>query len=166
LALPRPLPKKYRDTLNRVLLSPGPRSAEHSGDQTKGIPMTLLKSKHLFLSVAAAAVVLGGCGGGNDATSAPSSSATKASANGGGAQTIDISDFKFVPKTLTVSAGSKITVKNSDSTAHTATADSGGAFNTGDIQPGASAAITLKAAGRVAYHCNIHPFMHGTIVVR
>jgi plastocyanin len=130
--------------------------------------MTRLQSKRSLVGILAAAIVLGGCGGGggNGGGSAPSSSASQPSASAGGAQTIDISNFKFAPATLTVRAGSKVTVKNSDTTAHTATADSGGAFNTGDIEPGASATITLKATGRVAYHCSIHPFMHGTIVVR
>jgi plastocyanin len=132
--------------------------------------MTRLQSKRSLTGIVAAAILLGGCGGGGDGgnggASAPSSSSSNASANGGGAKTIDINNFKFAPATLTVPAGSKVTVKNSDTTAHTATADSGGAFDTHDIGPGSSATITLKAAGRVAYHCSIHPFMHGTIVVR
>jgi plastocyanin len=131
--------------------------------------MTRLHPKRSVAGIVAAAIVLAGCGGGggggNDAGSGQSSSSSNASASGGG-KMIDISNFKFAPASLTVPAGSKVTVKNSDSTAHTATADSGGAFDTGEIQPGSSATVTLKAAGRVAYHCNIHPFMHGTIVAR
>jgi plastocyanin len=132
--------------------------------------MTRLRSKRPLtgIVVAAIAVVIGGCGGGDSggsgSSSAPSPSPSNGSASAGG-QTIDISNFKFAPATLTVRAGSKVTVKNSDTTAHTATADSGGAFDTSDIDPGSSATITLKSAGRVAYHCSIHPFMHGTIVV-
>jgi|tagenome__1003787_1003787.scaffolds.fasta_scaffold20559441_1 plastocyanin len=139
-------------------------------DQTKGNPMTRLQSKRSLAGVVAAAIVLGGCGGGggggNGGGSAPSSSPSNPPAKAGGGQTIDISNFKFAPATLTVRAGAKVTVKNSDTTAHTATADSGGAFDTGDIAPGSSATITLKSAGSVAYHCSIHSFMHGKIVVR
>ena len=129
--------------------------------------MTRLRSKRPLVGIAAAAIALGGCGGGGGGSStATSSSPAGASGGGGGTQTVDISNFKFAPATLTVSAGSKVTVKNSDTTAHTATADDGNTFDTNNIDPGASATITLKAAGRVPYHCNIHPFMHGTIVVR
>jgi plastocyanin len=129
--------------------------------------MTRLQAKRSLTGIVAAAVILGGCGGGDDGNaSEPAQSSSNASSNTGGAQTITISDFKFAPATLTARAGSKVTVKNSDSTAHTATADSGGAFDTGDIDPGSSATITLKTAGQVAYHCNIHPFMKGTIEVR
>jgi plastocyanin len=133
--------------------------------------MRRLQPKRSLVAIAAAAVALGGCGGGGDnggggSTTAAGSSSSGTSANAGGGKTIDISNFKFAPASLTVPAGSKVTVKNSDSTAHTATADSGNTFNTNDIDPGSSATITLKSAGRVPYHCNIHPFMHGTIVVR
>ena len=134
--------------------------------------MTRLQSKRSLTGIVVAAIALGGCGGGGDGGggngggSAPSSSPSNQPAKAGGAQTIDISNFKFAPPTLTVHAGAKVTVKNSDTTAHTATADSGGAFDTGDISPGSSATITLKSAGSVAYHCSIHSFMHGKIVVR
>ena len=133
--------------------------------------MRLLQPKRSLVAIAAAAVALGGCGGGGDgggsSTPAASTSSSSTSANaGGGGKMINISNFKFAPASLTVPAGSKVTVKNSDSTAHTATADSGNTFDTSDIDPGSSATITLKSAGRVPYHCNIHPFMHGTIVVK
>jgi len=49
-------------------------------------------------------------------------------------------------------------------TVGTATAD-GGAFDTGDVDPGASKTTTLSKAGRYAYHCQIHSFMNGTSVV-
>ena len=75
---------------------------------------------------------------------------------------VTIDNFAFAPKTLTVKAGSKITVKNKDSTTHTFTADKG-AFDTGDIDSGSSASVTVKKPGTYAYHCNIHSSMHGTI---
>ena len=50
--------------------------------------------------------------------------------------------------------------------AHTATADSGNSFDTGNIDPGSSATFTLSKVGTYSYHCSIHPFMHGTLTVR
>ena len=82
----------------------------------------------------------------------------------GRSDAVTIDNFKFAPATLDVKSGGVVTVTNADSTAHTATAD-GGAFDTGDIDPGASKTITLGEAGRVTYHCQIHPFMKATIVV-
>jgi plastocyanin len=75
---------------------------------------------------------------------------------------VKIDNFAFSPKTLTVKAGTKVTVKNIDSTTHTFTADKG-AFDTGDIDSGSSATVTVKKPGTYAYHCNIHNSMHGTI---
>jgi plastocyanin len=59
-----------------------------------------------------------------------------------------------------------ITVTNRDTTAHTTTADDGKSFDTGNIDPGSSATISPPKAGTYKYHCNIHPFMHGTLVVK
>ena len=78
------------------------------------------------------------------------------------APTVSIKNLAFSPKTLQVKAGAKITVKNKDGTAHTFTANKG-AFDTGDIDGGSSATVTVKKPGTYAYHCNIHDFMKGTI---
>ena len=75
---------------------------------------------------------------------------------------VSIKNFAFSPKTLKVKAGTKVTVKNNDGTTHTFSADKG-AFDTGDIDSGSSATVTVKKPGTYAYHCNIHSSMHGTI---
>jgi plastocyanin len=75
---------------------------------------------------------------------------------------VTIKGFAFSPKTLTVKAGTKIKVSNKDGTTHTFTANKG-AFDTGDIDGGSSATVTVKKPGTYAYHCNIHSSMHGTI---
>ncbi len=77
---------------------------------------------------------------------------------------MDISGFAFHPHALRVKRGTKVVFANSDSTAHTATRR--GSFNTGHIRPGHSITVKLRRAGVYAYHCTIHPFMHGKIVVR
>ncbi|HEX4532058.1 MAG TPA: cupredoxin domain-containing protein [Acidimicrobiia bacterium] len=78
------------------------------------------------------------------------------------AGTVTIKNFKFSPSPLKVKAGTKVTVKNADSTTHTFTANKG-AFDTGDIDSGSSATVTIKKPGTYAYHCEIHNFMKGTI---
>ena len=80
------------------------------------------------------------------------------------ADSITIAGFAFsVPSA--VAPGATITVANKDSVAHTVTADSGGAF---DVTVPAGGTATFKApaaAGSYAFHCTIHPSMHGTLVV-
>ena len=53
------------------------------------------------------------------------------------ADTVDIKDFSFSPKRITVKAGQPITVANEDNVTHTLTANNG-AFDTGDLGGGSS----------------------------
>jgi Cupredoxin-like domain len=65
---------------------------------------------------------------------------------------------------VTVHVGDTITWTNNGPSTHTATARDG-SFNTGPLKRGQSASHTFTHAGTFAYICQIHPFMHGTIVV-
>ncbi|MDX6610332.1 MAG: hypothetical protein QOF85_2257 [Solirubrobacterales bacterium] len=85
------------------------------------------------------------------------------SADASRAKTVDISHFEFHPPTLQVSKGGRVIFSNSSGTAHTAT--DAGAFDTGHIKPGHSVGVRFQQKGTFSYHCKIHPFMHGKIVV-
>src|SRR5262245_26596711 len=121
-----------------------------------------------------AAVFASGCGGSSSAktpatTSSPSGGSAPSGASSSGASSsgsgVKIANFAFSPATLTVSGGAHVSVANDDSTAHTFTADDGHSFDTGSIDPGSTATVNAPKPGRYAYHCSIHPFMHGTLVV-
>jgi plastocyanin len=118
----------------------------------------------LLLASLALALAFASCGGGDDSGGGMSSPSTAANAGVGGGQTVQIDNFKFAPATIRVDVGARVTISNQDSTAHTATANDG-SFDTDDIDPGGSKTVALTKAGRFAYHCEIHPFMHGVIVV-
>lgn len=134
--------------------------------------------RHVTASLVALAAVAGpiaGCGGSDPSPRATQSGGSVQHAKSSessqpepsdGSGSLTISDFKFTPAALTVRPGERVTVANHDSTAHTATADTGESFDTGNIDPGSSATVTLSKAGSYSYHCSIHPFMHGTLVVR
>jgi plastocyanin len=79
------------------------------------------------------------------------------------AKTVDISHFEFHPPTLAVAKGTRVVFSNSSGTAHTATDK--GAFDSGRIKPGHSVAVRFERKGTFSYHCEIHPFMKGKIVV-
>ncbi len=85
------------------------------------------------------------------------------SAQASRAAKVDINNFAFHPGTLRVGVGTKVVFSNSSGTAHTATR--GGSFDTGHIRSGHSATVSFTHRGTFAYHCTIHPFMHGKIVV-
>jgi plastocyanin len=78
-------------------------------------------------------------------------------------QSVDIRNFAFHPGTLRIGVGAKINFTNSSKVTHTAT--DGGVFNTGHIKPGKTIGVRFNQKGSFAYHCSIHPFMHGTVVV-
>jgi len=95
---------------------------------------------------------------GQAATASPADTAGASGTAG-----VNIKNFKFRPGTLNVAKGTKVVFSNSSGVAHTATR--GGAFDTGRIKPGHSAAVRFAQRGTFPYHCKIHPFMHGKIVV-
>jgi plastocyanin len=129
----------------------------------------------LLVALAAVGGPLAGCGGSDSSpSSSPSagspqpanSSQPSPSAASNGSGSLSIADFTFKPASLTAEHGTAITVTNNDSTAHTVTADDGHSFDTGDVDPGSSATLKPLKAGTYKYHCSIHSFMHGTLVVR
>ena len=114
---------------------------------------------HIYAILLTAALPLAGCGGDDS---------KKGDSGGGGAAaagTVKIASFKFVPPRIEVKRGARVTFTNADTADHTATSDTGGAFDTGNVRRGKSVPVTLDQAGTFAYHCDFHPFMKGTVVV-
>ena len=119
-----------------------------------------MRARHHISSlavVAASSMLLAACGG--DSNASPPAKST-------GATAVKISDFKFAPAKLTVGQGASVSVGNDDSAPHTVTSDDGHSFDTGTIDPGSSSTITAPKPGTYAYHCSIHPFMHGQLDVK
>jgi plastocyanin len=109
----------------------------------------------LPISIAALALALTGLGG--TAASAGGTARTSRAAS------VNIANFAFHPPTLTIAKGGTVTFSNSSKVTHTATRN--GAFDSGLIKPGKSVAVRFKQKGTFAYHCEIHPLMHGKIIV-
>jgi LPXTG-motif cell wall-anchored protein len=83
--------------------------------------------------------------------------------------TVETVEFKFNPASVSIDPGDSITFDNTGSEAHTATADNG-SFDTGNLDPGDSKTITIKAPGTYSYYCKYHggpggTGMSGTITV-
>lgn len=85
-----------------------------------------------------------------------------ATATASGTRSVDINHFAFHPPTLHVKRGAKVAFTNSSNVTHTAT---GGSFDTRKIAPGTSVTVRFSKQGTFVYHCKIHPFMKGKIVV-
>jgi len=114
-----------------------------------------------LLLLAAVAVIATACSGtGPLAYGAPASTAATTTA----ANAVIIRDFSFQPGVLKVKVGAKVTWTDGDSVAHTVTADDK-SFASHHLQPGGSFSFTFTRPGTYAYHCSIHSFMHGSVVV-
>ena len=81
-------------------------------------------------------------------------------------KTVVIKNFQFKPAKITIKRGTKVRWINRDSTTHTATANKKRSFDSGRLSPGQSYTHTFKRAGKQRYHCEIHPDMMGSVVVK
>ena len=78
--------------------------------------------------------------------------------------TVEIRDFDFLPRDLTVKLGTEVTWVNRDSVPHDATDEAGG-WGTGMLKGGESAALTFDLTGTYRYLCTIHADMKATLTV-
>jgi amicyanin len=77
---------------------------------------------------------------------------------------VRIVNFKFTPATMTIKAGTAVTWTNKDAVGHTVNFHANG-INSSVLNQGDTFSHTFSTPGTYAYICDIHPFMHGTIVV-
>lgn len=80
---------------------------------------------------------------------------------------VSIKNLAFDPTPINIAAGTTVTWTNNDSVTHTVTSDSDSSesFDSGHLAPGATFTHTFNNAGTISYHCTIHPFMHGQVIV-
>jgi plastocyanin len=83
----------------------------------------------------------------------------------GGKNKIEIKDFNFSPKTLTVKSGEKITWINRDEEPHTIVSVDKQFKKSPPLDTDQEFTITAGAPGTYSYFCSVHPKMTGTIVV-
>ena len=121
------------------------------------------------LRVGLLAILVGGyaCGG---SSTEPSGTSTNQSS-----PLISIVDFSFNAATVTVKPGTQVQWTNDGQTGHTTTSDTGLwdsrviSGNSGGVYGGgASGGSYLRAfvqVGEFPYHCSVHPYMKGTVIV-
>ncbi len=93
----------------------------------------------------------------------PASSETKETASI--PNQVVIENFSFVPATLTVKSGTKVTWVNRDDVPHTAT-DIDKRFNSSTLDTDDQFSFTFSRPGTYDYYCALHPKMTGKIVVK
>jgi plastocyanin len=95
----------------------------------------------------------------------PTSSETKEMKPNSVPNQVVIENFSFVPATLTVNAGTKVTWVNRDDVPHTAT-DTDKRFNSKTLDTDDQFAFTFSEPGTYNYFCALHPKMTGQIIVK
>jgi plastocyanin len=139
-----------------------------------GVPVALLTL----------ALILAGCGAstGQGASGNPTATATATAADtatpqmnqpavsivGSGGYGQYGGSFSFSPSAITVKVGTTVVWTNTSGTTHTVTSDAGApaAFHSGMINgSNGTYRFTFTKPGTYTYHCNIHPYMQGAVVV-
>lgn len=73
--------------------------------------------------------------------------------------------YLFGPAKVFVNAGDKVTWTNDSDAPHTVTSNSGTELASSNLNAGATFSHTFAATGTFAYHCSIHTYMKGTVIV-
>jgi plastocyanin len=77
----------------------------------------------------------------------------------------------FIPSTLDIVVGDMVTFVNNDSAAHTSTSgnpgsgDAGSVWDSNLVMSGSSYTTAALDAGQYPYHCLVHPWMTGIVIV-
>jgi plastocyanin len=100
------------------------------------------------------------------ATETPAPTATTAATQTAEEVPVDIRNFAYSPNPVEVPVGGTVTWTNQDPVPHTATSDERGILQSGAIAPGSSFSQTFTTPGEFKYHCEFHPNMSGTIIVK
>jgi len=131
----------------------------------------------LFAVAAGSVLTLAACGGGggNNATTGGGDAGCTVKGNTTAAVTPAIVSNivpdpntvgRFTPNNMTVKVGQSIEWDWQDpNVAHTVTSDDGTTFDSCLQNKGYKFVVTFNQAGKISYHCTIHPLMIGTITV-
>lgn len=79
--------------------------------------------------------------------------------------TVEITNFAFSPKSLTVKKGTTVTWVNRDSSPHNVTSVTGNVLKSQTLSTGQSFSYSFNEVGTVQYYCTIHPNMRATVIV-
>ncbi len=134
----------------------------------RAVPLLLVASGLLVLSLALAGSALAAFGGSSEHTHHDGVSQTDTNYDASLNATVDVtnnaphqpqtisvsvSEYSFSPRHLTVNVGDTVVWTNHGSQHHTVTS---GLFDSGDMRPGATSRFTFISAGFVAYECTYH----------
>jgi plastocyanin len=83
-----------------------------------------------------------------------------------GVYKVEIHNFMFSPKTLTIPVGARVTWTNRDEEPHVVTSAGSQFASSKALDTNDSYSASFSKPGTYAYYCSIHPMMVGTIIVQ
>ena len=76
-----------------------------------------------------------------------------------------IKNSQFLPGSIDVAAGGELTWTNKQGVKHTVVSNDG-KFASDVLRQNGAFSFRFTAPGAYAYHCSIHPFMKGAVIVK
>ena len=73
--------------------------------------------------------------------------------------------YHFAPATTFVNVGGTVTWTNGSDAPHTVTSDAGSELSSSTLNAGKTFSHSFAVTGTFSYHCTIHPYMVGKVVV-
>jgi plastocyanin len=132
----------------------------------------------IFVFAIIATLVLAACGGTSsystqtNSTTSSSNAPTQQPANNHyGAQVVQVqiveknNEYSFEPATITIPKGTKVVWTNNSDAPHTVTSDTNVFSSNSTLSEKQTYAMVFNTAGTYAYHCNIHTYMKGIVIV-
>ncbi len=82
----------------------------------------------------------------------------------------EIEDTCYIPSTITISTGEEVSWQNQDSAFHSVTSGEYGSaselFDSGYMDPDEIFIVQFTESGVYNYHCTLHPWMEGQVIVK
>lgn len=86
-------------------------------------------------------------------------------------QGCEVDSVCYLPQDITILSGTTVTWSNDDGVMHTVTSGAAnssptGLFDSGIMESGDTFEYTFESAGTYDYHCTLHPWAAGVVIVR
>lgn len=91
--------------------------------------------------------------------------ASAAATNAVMADKVVISNYKYGPEDIKVKVGTTVTWTNNDAVKHNVVSDDGKMPEGKLMAKGETYSYTFDKVGTFKYHCDPHPYMHGSVTV-
>jgi plastocyanin len=157
---------KFQRTFHLILLKPVEQN--RTGNVKKPNYMTMGKltgnNKRLLARMAVLFCLFSIVGACSKSDSGINSGGNNGGKGNPGPNEVYIQNYAFNPSTITITVNTTVTWTNFDGIDHTVTSDTG-LFDSGNIGSNKTFSYKFTTTGTFPYHCSIHTYMTGKVIV-